>query len=107
MQTKMSSREISTSTEGARLRGSGARAPSSFDDRGAARSVRARHSIVRARLAAAGVLTGAALAMGALLGIAFGPVAIGMYALTLPVALCLLWASADVLRADEEPRVHE
>jgi hypothetical protein len=55
----------------------------------------------RSRYAQAAVLTAFALAMVLALSLAFGPMAFVLSAIGLPVPLVLLWASADVLRADE------
>jgi len=57
--------------------------------------------LTRSRTAQAFVLTAIAVAIGAGLVVAFGPIAIPFYLIGLPVPLVLLWSSTDVTRADE------
>ncbi len=73
-----------------------------FDDR--RRSVapsRQAPAVVRTRMTVAGVLTLAAIAIGALIGITLGGLGLALYVIALPVPLCLLWLAADAVRADE------
>jgi hypothetical protein len=55
----------------------------------------------RARYTQAVVLTASALVIVLTLAAVFGPIALLLAGIGLPVPLVLLWASADVLRADE------
>jgi hypothetical protein len=64
-------------------------------------SSRSTHPIVRARTGIAVVLTAISVGMGLALGLMLGKVALALYLATLPVPLCLLWFSSDVLRSDE------
>ncbi|MBN9163909.1 MAG: hypothetical protein J0I07_23275 [Myxococcales bacterium] len=49
----------------------------------------------------AAALSAVAVAVGVVIGLAMGGTAFALYAFALPVPLCLVWLSADVLRADE------
>jgi hypothetical protein len=68
---------------------------------------RQQHPIVAGRKASSLVLTVVAIAIGIAITAAFGQVALAIYSFSLLVPLYLLWMSADVLRADEEPRDRE
>jgi len=59
------------------------------------------NTIIRARIAQATMLSAAAFAIGLGLFIAYGGLGLALFAPALPVAMCLLWGSADVTRADE------
>jgi hypothetical protein len=49
----------------------------------------------------AAILTGCAAGIGVVFGVLLGPLAVLLYALTIPVPMVLLWLSADVRRSDE------
>jgi len=58
-------------------------------------------SIVRSRMAVAGVLTLVATLIAVVMGIVFGRIGLSLYVLALPLPLFYLWMAADVVRADE------
>ncbi|MBX3264571.1 MAG: hypothetical protein KF782_33170 [Labilithrix sp.] len=59
------------------------------------------HPVIRTRTAVAAALMFGAVLLGAALGLGLGTTALALYALALPVPMCLIWLSADVMRADE------
>ena len=60
------------------------------------------HPVVRARRLAAGVLTGATAVFSVALVAMYGVAGALALAIALPLPILFIWASANVLRSDEE-----
>jgi hypothetical protein len=64
-------------------------------------------SIVRNRRLTAAALTVFIVALGIVMWATLGSVVMPIYAVGLPMGLCLLWFSTDTLRADERGAPYE